>query len=363
VKDFYTLKATDLASLDRCGDKVAQKLVKEVDKKRTLDLATFLRALGIPDLGKNVSKILSEKYQTLDAVLAVTEAEFSQVHGIGAVIAHNVIQGLKDNADLIKDLRQHVTISAPLSPSAGAAAGAAGAAGNAFAGMTFVFTGKMQTLDRKGAEAQVASMGGTALDAVNKALTYLVVGDLKKPGEKSTKEKAADKLVAAGSTLKIISETDFLSMVDDAQALAAVAGAVQTVSAPMQTVPTPMQTAPTPMQTVLEPMQTVSTPMQTVSAPVQAVPALRTMAGARVAFAGTLGSYSLADATRKLNELGGEVVDSVDAQTTLVVVGAKGKAGDKLTAARKLQGSASALEILSEADFGQRVGLGQIALF
>nr|MBK7067127.1 NAD-dependent DNA ligase LigA [Deltaproteobacteria bacterium] len=363
VKDFYTLKATDLASLDRCGDKVAQKLVKEVDKKRTLDLATFLRALGIPDLGKNVSKILSEKYQTLDAVLAVTEAEFSQVHGIGAVIAHNVIQGLKDNADLIKDLRQHVTISAPLSPSAGAAAGAAGAAGNAFAGMTFVFTGKMQTLDRKGAEAQVASMGGTALDAVNKALTYLVVGDLKKPGEKSTKEKAADKLVAAGSTLKIISETDFLSMVDDAQALAAVAGAVQTVSAPMQTVSTPMQTAPTPMQTVLEPMQTVSTPMQTVSAPVQAVPALRTMAGARVAFAGTLGSYSLADATRKLNELGGEVVDSVDAQTTLVVVGAKGKAGDKLTAARKLQGSASALEILSEADFGQRVGLGQIALF
>ena len=87
------------------------------------------------------------------------------------------------------------------------------------------------------------------------------------------------------------------------------------------------------------------------------------MAGARVAFAGTLGSYSLADATRKLNELGGEVVDSVDAHTTLVVVGAKGKAGDKLTAARKLQGSATSLEILSEADFGQRVGLGQIALF
>jgi DNA ligase (NAD+) len=370
VKDFYTLKATDLASLDRCGDKVAQKLVKEVDKKRTLDLATFLRALGIPDLGKNVSKILAEKYQDLDAVLAVTEAEFSQVHGIGSVIAHNVIQGLKDNADLIKDLRQHVTISAPLSPSAGAAAGAAGAAGSAFAGMTFVFTGKMQTLDRKGAEAQVASMGGTALDAVNKALTYLVVGDLKKPGEKSTKEKAADKLVAAGSTLKIISETDFLSMVDDAQALAAVPGAAQVTPAPTQTssppsgsssVPSGSSSVPSGSSSV--PSGSSSVPSGSSSAPVQAAPALRTMTGARVAFAGTLGSYSLADATRKLQELGGEVVDSVDAHTTLVVVGAKGKAGDKLTAARKLQGSATTLEILSEADFGQRVGLGQIALF
>jgi DNA ligase (NAD+) len=368
VKDFYTLKATDLASLDRCGDKVAQKLVKEVDKKRTLDLGTFLRALGIPDLGKNVSKILAEKYQDIDAVLAVTEAEFSQVHGIGAVIAHNVVQGLADNADLIKDLRAFVTLSAPVTMAS--SAGAAGAASGAFAGMTFVFTGKMATLERKGAEQLVGTMGGAALDAVNKALTYLVVGDMKKPGEKSTKEKAADKLVAAGSTLKIISETEFLSMVDDAQALAAVPGAVQAAAAPMQLAWTPMQSAPAPMQaallpmqTVSAPMQTVSTPMQTVSADVRAEPAPRTMEGARVAFAGTLASYSLADVTKRIQALGGEVVDAVDAQTTAVVVGAKGKAGDKLAAARKLQGTHKALEILSEADFGKRVGLGQISLF
>ena len=339
VKDFYTLKATDLASLDRCGDKVAQKLVKEVDKKRSLDLATFLRALGIPDLGKNVSKILAEKYQTLDAVLAVTEADFSQVHGIGAVIAHNVVQGLADNADLVKDLRTFVTLSTPITAASGAASGAAG---GAFADMTFVFTGKMATLERKGAEQLVGTMGGAALDAVNKALTYLVVGDLKKPGEKSTKEKAADKLVAAGATTKIISETEFLSMVDDAQALAAVA-AVAPVAAP---VAAPV-VAPAPV---------------VLPVPVSA-PAKQTLAGARVAFAGTLASYSLADVSRKVQELGGEVVEAVDGQTTVVVVGAKGKAGDKLTAARKLQGSTATLEILSEADFGQRVGLGQIALF
>jgi DNA ligase (NAD+) len=198
VKDFYTLKATDLASLDRCGDKVAQKLVKEVDKKRTLDLATFLRALGIPDLGKNVSKILSEKYQ--DA----RRGAGGDRGGVLAGARHRRGDraqrraGPRDNADLIKDLRQLRDLSAPLTPSV-ASGGAAGAAGGAFAGMTFVFTGKMATLERKGAEALVATMGGTALDAVNKALTYLVVGDLKKPGEKSTKEKAADKLVAAGA--------------------------------------------------------------------------------------------------------------------------------------------------------------------
>ena len=82
-----------------------------------------------------------------------------------------------------------------------------------------------------------------------------------------------------------------------------------------------------------------------------------------MAFAGTLAGYSLAEVTKRVHDLGGEVVDVVDAQTTAVVVGAKGKAGDKLTAARKLQGSKAALEILSEADFGKRVGLGQPSLF
>ena len=215
-EDFYTVTVDQLAKLDRSGEKIAQKLVKEVDKKRTLDLATFLRALGLPELGKNVSKILSEKYKTLDAVLQVTEAEFSQVHGIGDTIARTVVQGLKDAAPLIAALRKHVTLTENTAP---AAATGGGAKTGPFTGKTFVFTGKMASLERKPAEELVASLGGTSLDAVNKALTYLVVGDLKKPGEKSTKEKAADKLVAAGASLKVISETDFLAMVEELRAM------------------------------------------------------------------------------------------------------------------------------------------------
>ncbi|MFO0646228.1 MAG: NAD-dependent DNA ligase LigA [Polyangiales bacterium] len=223
--DFYTLTVDQLAKLDRSGEKLARKLVAEVDKKRTLELATFLRALGFPELGKNVSKILSEKYRTLDAVLKVTEEEFSQVHGIGDTIAHAVVQGLKDGASIIADLRKHVTVTdfkAPAAPAPGTTAKGGPAV---FAGMTFVFTGKMGSLERKPAEDLVASLGGTALDAVNKALTYLVVGDLKKVGEKSSKEKAAEKHVAAGAPIKIISETDFLAMVEQAQKNAPAASA------------------------------------------------------------------------------------------------------------------------------------------
>ena len=89
--------------------------------KRTLDLPTFLRALGLPELGKNVSKILNEKYKTLEAARKVTAEEFAQVHGIGDVIARTVVEGLKDASDLIDALLKHVKIEE------GAAAGGAGA--------------------------------------------------------------------------------------------------------------------------------------------------------------------------------------------------------------------------------------------
>jgi BRCT domain type II-containing protein len=67
------------------------------------------------------------------------------------------------------------------------------------------------------AESLVKKLGGTALDAVNKTLTYLVVGDKKTP-EKSTKQKAAEKLVGQGIGIQVITESAFLEMAKAAEA-------------------------------------------------------------------------------------------------------------------------------------------------
>jgi DNA ligase (NAD+) len=371
--DFYTLKADALAKLDRCGEKIATKLVKEVDKKRTLDLPTFLRALGLPELGKNVSKILNEKYKTLEAARKVTAEEFAQVHGIGDVIARTVVEGLKDASDLIDALLKHVKIEEGAAAGGAGAAGAGAAKSGAFAGMTFVFTGKMGTLERKPAEDLVATLGGTALDAVNKALTYLVVGDLKKPGEKSSKEKAAEKHIAAGAALKVISETDFLKMVEEAKK------AVPAAEPPAKAAPVEEAAPAAPAQPeAAKPAKPDGEPVKHAAkqetkaetkhdgeadAKKPAKPVEKKLSGKRVAFAGTLVAVSLADATQRVETLGGTVVDAVDNLTTYLIVGNKGKAGEKLTTARKLQQSGSKVMILDEKGFADLVGVGQMALF
>ena len=81
--DFYRIQADQLLKLERAGEKLAKKLLGEVEKKRSLDLATFLRALGINELGKNVSEILATRYQTLERVRAASVAELAAEHSIG----------------------------------------------------------------------------------------------------------------------------------------------------------------------------------------------------------------------------------------------------------------------------------------
>jgi DNA ligase (NAD+) len=214
--DFYTLDAAKLAKLERSGDKIAKKLVAEVDKKRTLEVATFLRALGIAELGKHVSAILADRYHTLDAILAVTEEELAGTHGIGETIARSVVTGLAEARPEIDALRKHVTIAEAKTETGGA--------GRPLSGKSFVFTGKLQTLSRGEAEQRVRALGAAVLSGVSKSLSYLVLGQ-EKDGGKSTKQKAAEKLVSQGEPIVILSEDELFAMLEKLGAAGADAAA------------------------------------------------------------------------------------------------------------------------------------------
>ncbi len=201
--DFYRLTAKDLEGLERSGKKLAAKLVSEVDKTRTQKLATFLRALGIDELGKSVSGLLEGRYRTLDAVLEASEEELGGMQGIGPVIAKSVTVGLAAAREEIDLLRTFVTFEAPVEEGGGEAGPLTGA--------SFVFTGKLNAYSRGEAETQVKKLGASVLSGVSAKLTYLVCGE-EKDGKKSSKQKAAEKAIEAGAPLKILDEAGFLAL-------------------------------------------------------------------------------------------------------------------------------------------------------
>lgn len=84
------------------------------------------------------------------------------------------------------------------------------------AGEVIVFTGALE-IPRREAADMAASVGCEVTSTVTKKTTLLVVGDIDVSrlagNDKSSKHRKAEKLAAAGQTLRIIRETDFRKLI------------------------------------------------------------------------------------------------------------------------------------------------------
>ncbi len=164
------------------------------------------------ELAAAVSELLEREVGTLDQVLDLTEAELGAYPQVNFTIAHQALAGLRRLRPVIDALLDFITIAAR-SP--------APETGGAFAGKSFVFTGKMATMDRKAAQGRVKSLGGEAPSQVVKGLDYLVVGDDGSPlfgqGRKGSKMVKAETFNAGGGAIRIIPEREFVEMVQAAE--------------------------------------------------------------------------------------------------------------------------------------------------
>jgi len=120
---------------------------------------------------------------------------------------------------------------APKSAAPAAASAPTAAADVNLGGASFVFTGKMATMQREIAESKVKSLGGSALSSVSPKLHYLVIGDEGSPlygnGNKGSKQLKAEELNGKGANIKIISETAFLKMLSGTPTAAADSNSVE----------------------------------------------------------------------------------------------------------------------------------------
>jgi DNA ligase (NAD+) len=203
VYDFFTLTVDDLLALERVGPILAKKLIGNVQTRRRVPLALFLRSLGIHELGKHASQVLVKNFRNLESILQVDPVDLAKIHTIGEVIAHSVTQGLKGKKSIIQKLLKHVQLDERQAAKKGK-----------LSGKSFLFTGKMSTLSRGDAEKLVEDNGGEIAAGVSKELDFLVVGsEGYRDRDKGGKWLKAEALIQKGAAIKIISEEDFLKMV------------------------------------------------------------------------------------------------------------------------------------------------------
>lgn len=196
--DLYKLKPEDIAKLPGRGMVIGKKVIDNLHAKLPLSLPVFLASLGIDEFALETAKlIVSNGYDTLEKVLAVSADELSKIKGMGTIRPKSIVAGLKTRGPEIKRLLAAGVV--PVLPSAG----------GGLAGKSFCFTGALSK-PRKEYEEMVEKHGGTLLSGVTKELNYLVMAD---PNSGSTKAEKARKYGT-----ECIDEATFLAIIEGAAA-------------------------------------------------------------------------------------------------------------------------------------------------
>ncbi len=197
--DIYSLQPGDLKDLPRFGPLMITNLLRQVQKAREVDLALFLRALGVDTLGKHAAELLATRWN-LDEILQLCVDDLKNLHSLGEKSAQAIVQGLAVQQHLIERLRVHVAMIARIVETTS----------GPLQGEVIVFTGKLEAMGRRDAQQKVAKLGAMAGDSVTSDTTILVVGaDEMDAASPSSKLKKARKLAESGGKIQILAESQF----------------------------------------------------------------------------------------------------------------------------------------------------------
>ena len=194
--DIYYLTLEQMSSLWQKGDTAAKKLLAAIENSKQQDVSRLIYALGIRQVGAKTGKVLAARFGSLDALMAASAENLTEVQDVGRVTAENIAAWFAQpqSKHLVERLRAAGVNFESLRT----------VTDDRFAGKTFVLTGALSKFTREEATDKIELFGGKAAGSVSKKTSYVVVGE-----NAGSKERKAREL-----GIPILSEDDFLQMIE-----------------------------------------------------------------------------------------------------------------------------------------------------
>ncbi|MBQ7855676.1 MAG: NAD-dependent DNA ligase LigA [Alistipes sp.] len=196
IADLYDLKAVDLATLPRLGEKSADNIISSIVASRSVPFHRVLFGLGIRFVGETTAKYLASHFRTIDAVMSASREELMESEEVGDKIADAIVEyfASEENLAIVERLRraglqfeaeqkeQHSSL---------------------LEGKNVVISGKFLDHTRDELKEMIEAHGGRNQSGVSANTDFIVAGENMGPAKLQKAQKLG---------VKILSEQEFVAL-------------------------------------------------------------------------------------------------------------------------------------------------------
>ncbi len=177
--DLYKLKVSELVELEKMGEKLAQKIIDNIESSKKCSLWRFINALGINLVGGQYAHIVADHFKSLDKLREASKEEIESIDQIGPKMAENIYEYFRDekNNEIIDQMLKEGVLPKYEK----------GKTSEALKGKTVVVTGSLKNFKRSEIKEAITKAGGKASSSVSGNTDYLLVGE--NPGSKLNQAK------------------------------------------------------------------------------------------------------------------------------------------------------------------------------
>ena len=196
IADLYRIKKEELLTLEKFKDKKSQNLLNAIEGSKNCDLASFIYALGIANVGKKTAKDLANKFKNINNLMKADFESLIEINDIGDIVAKSIIEFFE--SEKVKNIIDEL-FKLGVNPTYDEVE----IKDNSFEGKTMVVTGTLKNYSRNEIKEKLEALGVKVSSAVSKKTDYVLAGE--EAGSKY--QKALDLGV------QILTEEEFENMI------------------------------------------------------------------------------------------------------------------------------------------------------
>ena len=199
IADIYGLTKEKLMTLERFGEKSAERIMKGIEDSRSVPFDRVVYALSIPYVGETTAKKIARSAGSMDELMAMDRTQLEGIEDVGPRIADSILDyfespinrenierlrdaGLKFEADKIDESQK----------------------GDALQGKSIVISGVFNHHSRDEYKEMIANHGGKNVGSISKKTDFVLAGENMGPAKLEKANKLGIRIIDEDTFLKIL---------------------------------------------------------------------------------------------------------------------------------------------------------------